>query len=84
MVGGAFIGVAITADYHRWSTIGRDAFLPYQGKRFDLYMAHPGSGWGPIVVGAILMLGLGAIYEGIAVGVERLFCLRPPKMESRS
>jgi len=63
---GALFGAYMTWDYSRWHALGRDAFLAYQGNRFDRYMAHPAPGVLHVVVAALMVLGLAATYEAAA------------------
>ncbi len=72
IVGGGFFGFLIKADQDRWSRLGRDAFLSYQEKRFDLNMAHPGNTLVYVIVAAIFVLGLGALYEGVGFLIDRM------------
>jgi hypothetical protein len=71
VVFGALFGEVIQLDYEKWHRLGREAFLGYQGHRFDLYMAGPAHGAARFLVLAMFALGLAALYEGIAwVGVK--------------
>ena len=69
---GALFGVSVHADYEKWHSVGRDAFLAYETRRFDRYMLNPGTGALSIFTFAILALGLGAFYEGIALLITKL------------
>ena len=49
-------------DFARWQGLGRDAFLSFQGHRFDLYMAN--GGWVMPLLGAfVLALVAFGVYE---------------------
>lgn len=60
---GVLYGECFQWDYERWHKLGRDAFLAYQGNRFDRYMANPDPAIFHIVAGILLIVGLAAIYE---------------------
>jgi hypothetical protein len=68
---GVLFGQYVQHDYEKWHALGRDAFLSYQGHRFDTYMADPGAGVFHIVVATILVVGLVAFYEMAAFVVEK-------------
>ena len=69
---GALFGGYIAADRSQWFHLGRDAFLAYQARRFDIYMSRPNTGIGSVVVTAILAIGLAVIYEFVAIAGEKL------------
>ena len=53
----------VALDYAKWRALGRDAFLSFNGRRFDEHIAAPSSG-------AILVAGISAVaaigaYEGV-------------------
>jgi hypothetical protein len=66
IVAGVFLGERVNADYARWHGLGRDAFLAYQGHRFDRFMAHPAAGGIHIAGSTFLLILLVACYEGLA------------------
>ena len=68
---GVLFGQYVQRDYEKWHALGRDAFLSYQGHRFDTYMAHPGVGFFHITSATILVVGLVALYEAAAFFVEK-------------
>jgi len=68
---GVLLGQYVQRDYEKWHAQGRDAFLAYQGHRFDTYMAHPGVGVFHIVAATILIVGLFAFYEMAAFFLEK-------------
>jgi hypothetical protein len=68
---GVLFGQYVQHDYEKWHALGRDAFLSYQGHRFDTYMAHPGVGVFHIAAATILVVGLVAFYEMAAFFVEK-------------
>jgi beta-lactamase class A len=70
---GVLFGQYVQRDYEKWHAQGRDAFLSYQGHRFDTYMAHPGVGAFHIVVATILVVGMVALYEMAAFILERFW-----------
>jgi hypothetical protein len=72
LVGGGLFGLLIKADQDRWYRVGRDAFLAYQQKRFDLNVTHPGYTIIYIIGAGIFVLGLGALYEGVALAIDRM------------
>jgi hypothetical protein len=66
----------ISLDYAKWRTLGREAFLSFNGRRFDEHIAAPSSG-------AVLIAGISAVaaigaYEGVVVLVMKLLS-RPPE-----
>jgi hypothetical protein len=63
IVAGVFLGERISADYARWHTLGRGAFLSYQGQRFDQHMALPAPGSIHVVATTLLLLATVALYE---------------------
>jgi hypothetical protein len=67
VLGGWFIHI----DYERWHRLGREAFLSYQARRFDLYMADPQLKIVSLFVFAVLTLGLFAFYEVVSYAVAR-------------
>jgi hypothetical protein len=69
---GSLFGGLIAFDHSRWLHLGRDAFMAYQTRRFDMNMAQQNSGIGIIIGTAIFAVGLAAIYETVAIGGERL------------
>src|SRR5580700_420865 len=64
---GVLLGQYVQRDYEKWHAQGRDAFLSYQGHRFDTFMAQPSAGVLHIVVATILVVGLVAFYEMAAL-----------------
>jgi hypothetical protein len=72
VLSGALMGRLIQLDHERWHRLGREAFLSYQASQFDRFMASPGTGVGLIVFCVILVVGLGALYEGVAFFGTRL------------
>jgi hypothetical protein len=68
---GVLFGQYVQRDYEKWHAQGRDAFLSFQGHRFDIYMANPSVGVFRIVVATFLVVGVIAIYEMIAYFAER-------------
>jgi hypothetical protein len=64
---GALLGQYVQADHEKWHKLGRDAFLSFQGHRFDLNMANPGSGLNYLIGGSLTVVGLCAVYEVIAI-----------------
>jgi len=68
---GVLFGQYVQRDYEKWHAQGRDAFLSYQGHRFDTYMAHPGVGFFHIVAATIVIVGLVAFYEMAAFFAEK-------------
>jgi hypothetical protein len=66
------LGEFIQLDYEKWHRLGREAFLTYQGHRFDLHMADPVHGPAHLLVFAMFALGWGALYEGVAFAGTKL------------
>jgi hypothetical protein len=64
---GALFGQYIQADHEKWHRLGRDAFLSFQGHRFDIYMANPGTGLKYLIGGSLTAVGLCALYEVVAL-----------------
>jgi hypothetical protein len=69
---GALFGQIVHADYEKWHNLGRDAFLSFQGHRFDLYMANPSPTIKSLIGLSVLTVGVGALYELIALGGTKL------------
>jgi hypothetical protein len=63
IVAGTFFGQRINADYAKWHALGREAFLAYQGHRFDQYMAHPAPGGLHLAATLLLLVVFAALYE---------------------
>ena len=72
---GAFYGKYMHTYYDKWHILGHDAFIAYQSHRFDHYMLTPMSSASLIITYAILVLGLGALYEGAAYAGAKLIDL---------
>jgi hypothetical protein len=70
---GVLLGQYVQRDYEKWHAQGRDAFLSYQGHRFDTFMAQPSAGVLHIVVATILVVGLVAFYEMAALFLEKFW-----------
>ena len=72
---GGLFGQHIHNDYVKWQNLGRDAFLAYQGHRFDLYMSSPRPAAFNVAVTAVLAVGVWVLIEfsGWAIGaiIER-------------
>jgi hypothetical protein len=68
---GVSFELRVRHDYEKWHALGRDAFLSYQGHRFDTYIAHPGFGVFHIIAATILVVGLVAFYEMAAFFAEK-------------
>jgi len=68
---GVLLGQYVQRDYEKWHAQGRDAFLSYQGHRFDTYMAHPGVGVFHIAAATFVIVGLVALYEMAAFFAEK-------------
>lgn len=65
---GVLFGQAVARDLAKWHALGREAFLAYQGNRFDRYMAHPASGALHIIGTAAFVVALAALYEAASFG----------------
>ncbi len=63
IIAGVFFGERINADYAKWHALGRDAFLKYQGQRFNQSMAHPAAGGIHVVATMLAFIVLAALYE---------------------
>ncbi len=66
-------GVIVDADYHKWSVLGKEAFMTNEATRFDHYMAHPSS-FMPIgmTLFAFMMV---AAYEWLSLGICKVLSL---------
>jgi hypothetical protein len=72
---GVLSGQAVTRDYAKWHALGREAFLAYQGNRFDQSMAHPAPGAFHIMIFTIFVVSLVALYEVAAFGGAKCISL---------
>jgi hypothetical protein len=72
---GVLSGQAMTRDYAKWHALGREAFLAYQGNRFDQSMAHPASGALHIIILTVFVVSLVALYEVAAFGGAKCISL---------
>jgi hypothetical protein len=63
---GVLFGEYINWDYARWHALGREAYLVYEGHRFDRYMAQPAPGVLHVIVAMLMVVGLLTMYEGAA------------------
>jgi len=70
---GVLFGQHVQRDYEKWHALGRDAYLSYQGRRFDTHMAQPSPGVYQIVAATILVAGLVALYEMAAFFLEKFW-----------
>jgi hypothetical protein len=67
-------GAYIHFDEMRWLKRGRDAFLGYQGHRFDSFAANPSAAT-MLMVGIIMAAVVFGAYELVAAGITRLLPL---------
>ncbi len=65
---GVLSGQAINRDLVKWHTLGYQAFLAYQGNRFDKYMTHPAPGYLHIIFTVVILVALLALYEVASFG----------------
>ncbi|MGO9795126.1 MAG: hypothetical protein ACLPLZ_03400 [Terracidiphilus sp.] len=72
---GVLSGQAITRDYAKWHVLGREAFLAYQGNRFDRYMAHPAPGALHIITFTLITVTFLAMYEVASFGGAKCISL---------
>jgi hypothetical protein len=72
------IAFYINHDYSKWGSLGRAAFLNYQGARFDRYMGPNQSALVP-VVGALFCVALAvALYEGMSALFAKMLPAEKP------
>src|SRR6516165_5359960 len=69
---GAIFGSLFALNESRRFSVGRDAFLADQARRFDAHASHPIPGVGWILGTAIFIVGLVTIYEFAATSAEWL------------
>lgn len=69
---GSLLGWYIHHDYVTSSLRGRDAFIAYQMRRFDMYMASPRPIVHNLVVIALLALGTCVLYELLVAGLSSI------------
>jgi len=69
---GLLYGLYIHRDIDTWSHRGREAFLAYQGHRFDRDMLVPRHSIAGVVGAVIFVCLFILIYELIAAGVAKL------------
>ena len=83
LVAAVLLGIAfgwyIHYDYVRWNLRGQDAFVAFQMRRFDMYMATPPPAIASIVVMALLVTGFCAVYEVITSLVSAVMKRTPSK-----
>jgi len=72
---GALTGEAVARDLTKWHALGREAFLAYQGNRFDRNMADPAPSALHIVGTAVFVVALAAAYELAAFGGAKCISL---------
>ncbi len=72
---GVLTGEAVARDYAKWHALGREAFLAYQGNRFDRYMAHPAAALTEIISLTLIAVALAAMYELAAFGGAKCISL---------
>jgi len=75
VLAGLFVALLFVAyihqDYTKWSALGRDAFLNYEGARFDRYISHPH--WGINIFASIIVIGMTLIvYELLSTALGKL------------
>jgi hypothetical protein len=63
---GSLFGWYIHHDLMTWGQRGREAFITYQMRRFDMNMATPRPVFFTVIVTALLAVGFCALYELIA------------------
>jgi len=74
---GVIFGTYIHFDQMRWQGRGRDAFLAYQGHRFDRIALHH-SGASMLVAGVILAMIAVGLYEVVVIGITKVL---PPSTD---
>jgi hypothetical protein len=74
---GSVLGQFIHMDHEKWLRLGREAFLSDQAIKFDHDMLTPASG--VIIFCAIFVLGIFALYEGIAFAAVKLVSRAVPQ-----
>jgi len=67
---GTVFGSFLAFDYSHRFSVGRDAYLADQGRRFDAHAAHPIAGAVWILGAAIFAVGIAAVYELGAIAAE--------------
>jgi len=63
---GALFGWGIHHNLITWNVRGREAFIAYEARRFDVNMATPSPVFSNVIVSVLLALGLCVVYELIA------------------
>ena len=71
MLLGILFGWYIHHDLMTWAPRGREAFITYQMRRFDMNMATPRPVFYSVIVTALLAVGFCALYELIAFWLSR-------------
>ena len=69
---GLSFGLYIRHDYDTWSQRGRDAFMAYQGHRFDQYMLVPRHSIAGMIGFIIVVCILIGFYELVATGIAKI------------
>ena len=67
---GALFGWYVHHGYVTWNLRGRDAFIAYEMRRFDSYMAIPGPVLVNVISMALVATGSWVVYEVIAYCLE--------------
>ena len=76
---GLLLGLYIHHDYVTWSQRGREAFLTYQGHRFDLYMLDPHHSIALTICSIAVVSMFIGIYELVAAGIAKI--LGPDRLD---
>jgi len=72
----AVIGSLVLRSSWHDHLMGRDAFLTYQARRFDLHLAMMRQPFGHLINYTILIALLMGVYESLATMSEKLFAAR--------
>ena len=67
-------GLVLRSSWHE-HLMGRDAFLAYQARRFDLHLATMRQPLGHLVSYTIMMALVMGVYESLATISEKLFAV---------
>jgi len=72
---GVLVSWYIGRDYARWHSLGREAFLSFQSRRFDEHFAAPSPGTA-LACWILVVAAIGA-YEGVVALVTKLVSRSP-------
>jgi hypothetical protein len=70
---GLALGFYVHHDFVAWSQRGREAFMAYEGQRFDRFFIQPRSIVATMIVSVVVASAFIGLYELLAVGIVKSF-----------